>query len=53
MWVLFSLRRDTRRPRSVVSAENPYFAPDRATRNVMQEWREQLDCARRYWACPF
>jgi hypothetical protein len=30
-----------------------YSAPDRALQAIMRERAEQIDAARRYWACPF
>ena len=30
-----------------------FAAPDRVTRRMMWARAEQIDTARRYWACPF
>ena len=40
-------------PKAVLSAENPFSAPDRATLNLIRARTEQIEAARRYWACPF
>ncbi len=35
------------------SFSNPCVVPDRALKTIMRERAEQIDAARRYWACPF
>jgi hypothetical protein len=35
------------------SFSNPFVVPDRALKTIMRERAEQIDAARRYWACPF
>jgi len=40
-------------PKAILSAENPFSAPDRATLNLIRARTEQIEAARRYWACPF
>ena len=41
-------------PKAILSAENPFSAPDRATLNQIRARTEQIEAARRrYWACPF
>jgi hypothetical protein len=37
----------TRRP------DNRFTMPDRAARYLIQKRVEQIEVARRYWACPF
>jgi hypothetical protein len=40
-------------PKPVLKSGNPFLVPDRSARSVMQRTAEQIDVARRYWACPF
>jgi hypothetical protein len=47
------IRRYLHQPKAILSAENPFSAPDRATLNLIRARTEQIDAARRYWACPF
>jgi hypothetical protein len=53
MQAILIIRKMWHHPKQVVSAENPFAAPDRATLNIMRARAEQIDAARRYWACPF
>lgn len=39
--------------RLIFSLSNPFVMPDRALKAAMRERAEQIDAARRYWACPF
>jgi hypothetical protein len=32
---------------------SPFSAPDRAALSLIRARAEQVDVARRYWACPF
>ena len=46
------IRRYLHQAKASLSAENPFSAPDRATRKIRAR-TEQIEAARRYWACPF
>jgi hypothetical protein len=39
--------------RPVLQSSNPFSAPDRATRYLIAKRAEQIELARRFWACPF
>jgi ABC-type uncharacterized transport system ATPase subunit len=40
-------------PKLIPCTEDPFTAPDRATWNLIRARAEQIEVARRYWACPF
>jgi hypothetical protein len=43
-----------RQPKPILrTQDNPFLVPDRATVNLMRARAEQVEAARRYWACPF
>jgi hypothetical protein len=48
-----AIRRYLHQPKAILSAENPFSAPDRATLNQIRARTEQIETAHRYWACPF
>ncbi len=37
----------------LTTQDNPFVIPDRAVLNLMRARAEQVEIARRYWACPF
>jgi ABC-type nitrate/sulfonate/bicarbonate transport system ATPase subunit len=53
MQAVQAIRSLLRQPKPILMAENPFSAPDRATLSLLRERAEQIDAARRYWACPF
>jgi hypothetical protein len=53
MQAIQAIRNAFRRPKEVLGAENPFAAPDRASLCVIRQRAEQIEVARRYWACPF
>ena len=53
MQAVQAIRRCLHQPKAVLSVENPFSAPDRATQNLIRARTEQVEAARRYWACPF
>jgi len=53
MQAIQALKNAFRLPKQVLAAENPFAAPDRATLCTMRRQAEQIDTARRFWACPF
>ena len=40
-------------PKAILSAESLFSGLDRATSNLIRARTEQVEAARRYWACPF
>ncbi len=52
MQAILAITNFWQQPSIVQSTANP-AAPDRATRQMIQARKEQIDAARRYWACPF
>jgi hypothetical protein len=48
-----AIRNLLHQPKAILSAENPFSAPDRATLYQIRARAEQIEAARRYWACPF
>ena len=48
-----AIQRYLHQPKAILSAQNPFSAPDRATLNQIRARTEQIEKARRYWACPF
>ena len=48
-----TIRRYLHQPKAILSAENPFSAPDRATLNQIRAPTEPIETAGRYWACPF
>jgi hypothetical protein len=53
MQAIQAIKNVLRQPKQVLVAENPFAAPDRATLCIIRRQAEQIDVARRYWACPF
>jgi hypothetical protein len=53
MQAIQAVKNAFRQPRQILASENPFAAPDRAAQCIMTQWAEQIDVARRYWACPF
>ena len=53
MQAIQAIKNASRQPKQVFAAENPFTAPDRATLCMIRRQAEQIDVARRYWACPF
>jgi hypothetical protein len=53
MQAVLAIRSLWRQPKPILSVGNPFSAPDRATVNLMRARAEQIEAARRYWACPF
>ena len=53
MQAVQAIQRYLHQPKPILSVENPFSAPDRATLNLIRARTEQIDAARRYWACPF
>jgi ABC-type thiamine transport system ATPase subunit len=53
MQAVLAIRNLFRQPKPILLAENPFSAPDRAALNLMCARAEQVEAARRYWACPF
>ena len=53
MQAVQAIRRYLHQAKASLSAENPFSAPDRATQNLIRARTEQVEAARRYWACPF
>jgi hypothetical protein len=39
--------------KQILKSDNAFAVPDRAARCEMQRTAEQIQVARRYWACPF
>jgi hypothetical protein len=52
MQAVQAIRRYLHQPKPILSAENPFSAPDRATLNLVRVRTEQIEAARRYSACP-
>ncbi len=52
MQAILAISNFWQQPSIVQSTANP-VATDRATRQMIQARKEQIDAARRYWACPF
>jgi hypothetical protein len=53
MQAIRTIRNAFHPPKQVLAAENPFLALDRATLCIIRQRAEQIDVARRYWACPF
>ena len=53
MQEVMRIRNLLHQPKAILSAGNPFSAPDRATLNLIRARTEQVEAARRYWACPF
>jgi hypothetical protein len=53
MQAILAISNFWQQPRIGQSTVSPFAAPDRATRQMIELSREQIEAARRYWACPF
>ena len=53
MQAVQAIRRYLHQPKAILSAESLFSGLDRATSNLIRARTEQVEAARRYWACPF